>query len=105
IYLPGEDLARWDVAEAGLAAPRATAALRSLMAFECQRARSLLDAGAPMVAALRGRPPVAVAGYVPGGRAPLAAIEAARYDVLRATPPPGKAATAQAALRAYVTGR
>jgi phytoene/squalene synthetase len=105
IYLPGEDLARWGVAEAGLAAPRATAALRSLMAFECQRARSLLDAGAPLVGSLRGWARVAVAGYVAGGRAALAAIEAAQYDVLRATHTPGKAATAQAALRAYVTGR
>jgi len=105
IYLPGEDLARWDVAEVDLAAPRATAALRSLMAFECQRARSLLDAGAPLVGSLRGWARVAVAGYVAGGRAALAAIEAAQYDVLRATHTPGKAATAQAALRAYVTGR
>jgi len=105
IYLPGEDLARWDVAEVDLAAPRATTALRSLMAFECQRARSLLDAGAPLVGSLRGWARVAVAGYVAGGRAALAAIEAARYDVLRATHTPGKAVTAQAALRAYVTGR
>ena len=58
-----------------------------------------------LVGSLRGWARVAVAGYVAGGRAALAAIEAAQYDVLRATHTPGKAATAQAALRAYVTGR
>ena len=79
-----------DVAEVDLAAPRATTALRSLMAFECQRARSLLDAGAPLVGSLRGWARVAVAGYVAGGRAALAAIEAAQYDVLRATHTPGQ---------------
>jgi phytoene/squalene synthetase len=75
------------------------------MAFECQRARSLLDAGAPLVGSLRGWARVAVAGYVAGGRAALTAIEAARHDVLRATHVPGRKATAAQALRAYVKGR
>jgi phytoene/squalene synthetase len=93
------------VAEIDLGAPRATAALRSLMAFETERARSLLDAGAPLIGTLRGFARLAVSGYVAGGRAALTAIEQAGYDVLRATHTPGKAATTGQALRAYVTGR
>jgi phytoene/squalene synthetase len=74
------------------------------MAFECQRARSLLDAGAPLIGTLRGFARLAVAGYVAGGRAALTAIEQGRYDVLRATHTPGRGTTAGQALRAYVTG-
>ena len=48
---------------------------------------------------------LAVAGYVAGGRAALASITAARYDVLTATPQPSTARTATGLLRAVVTGR
>jgi squalene synthase HpnC len=105
IYLPGEDMARYGCAEADLAAPQASAGLRALMAFETQRALSILDAGAPLVGTLRGFARVAVAGYVAGGRAALAAIAAADHDVLRATPVPRGYRTAAELLRCYVTGR
>ena len=54
----------------------------------------MLDVGAPLVGMLRGAARPAVAGYVAGGRAALAAIAAADYDVLSATPLPGKRRTA-----------
>ena len=47
----------------------------------------------------------AVAGYVAGGRAALAAITASDCDVLAATPRPRKPRVAAELLRAYVTGR
>jgi squalene synthase HpnC len=105
IYLPGNDLDTYGCREAELGAPRASAALRSLMAFETQRARALLDSGAPLIGTLRGFARVAVAGYLAGGRAALAAIGQADHDVLRTTPRPGKARTAAEMLRTYVTGR
>lgn len=105
IYLPGNDLDTYGCSEADLGAPRASAALRSLMAFETQRARALLDSGAPLIGSLRGFARMAVAGYLAGGRAALAAIGQADHDVLRATSQPGKARTAAEMLRAYVTGR
>ena len=105
VYLPGEDMARYGCEAADLAAPRASAALRGLMAFETQRARSILDAGAPLVGTLRGFARVAVAGYVAGGRAALAAIAAVDHDVLRATPRPRGHRTAAELLRCYVIGR
>jgi len=105
IYLPQEDMERFGCTEDDLAAPRATPKVRALMAFEERRARGLLDAGAPIVGTLRGAARLAVAGYVAGGRAALAAIAASGHDVLRATPRPGKARLAAEMVRAYATGK
>src|SRR5215467_14110408 len=88
IYLPQEDMERFGCTEDDLAAPRAAPKVRALMAFEERRARCLLDSGAPIVGTLRGAARLAVAGYVAGGRAALAAIAASGHDVLRATPRP-----------------
>ena len=73
-----------------------TPQLRRLLAFEVTRARRLLDEGAPLVGRLRGRARIAVAGYVGGGRAALAAITAADYDVLAGAPRAGRARRAGA---------
>jgi squalene synthase HpnC len=105
IYLPADDMARYGCSAADLSAPRASAELRGLIAFETQRARSRLDAGAPLVGSLHGFARAAVAGYVAGGRAALAAIVAADHDVLRATPRPRGFRTAAELLRCYATGR
>jgi phytoene/squalene synthetase len=75
------------------------------MTFETQRARRLLDDGAPLVGTLRGMSRLAVAGYVAGGRAALASITAAGYDVLAVAAVPGKRRLAGELLRAVVTGR
>ena len=104
IYLPQEDMQRFGCTEDDLAAPRASPQVRALMAFEERRARHLLDSGAPIVGTLRGAARLAVAGYVAGGRAALAAIAASGHDVLRATPRPGKARVAGEMVRAYATG-
>jgi squalene synthase HpnC len=105
VYLPQEDLARFGCAERDLAAPQAAPQVRELISFEEQRARVLLDRGAPLIGTLRGAARVAVAGYVAGGRAALAAIAAADHDVLRATHRPRKRRLATEMLRAYATGR
>jgi len=105
IYLPAEDMERFGCAETDLAAPSAGPHLRALMAFEVERAGRLLDEGAPLVGNLRGSARVAVAGYVAGGRAALAAITAAGHDVLRATHKPRRGRLAREMLRAYAAGR
>jgi phytoene/squalene synthetase len=56
------------------------------MAFEVERARKLLDRGLSLVASLRGRQRLAVAGYVGGGRAALDAVEGSGYEVLGEPP-------------------
>ena len=105
IYLPGEDLERYGCTEADLAAPTAGHAVRELMIFETDRASRLLDAGAPLVGSLRGGARLAVAGYLAGGRAALAAIRAQRHDVLKGTPRPRKQRLAGELVKAYVRGR
>jgi squalene synthase HpnC len=105
IYLPAEDLARFNVTEAGLAEPSASPAVRDLMRFETDRAQQLLDRGAPLVGTLRGAARLAVAGYLAGGRAALAAIRAHRYDVLSATARPRKPRMAAELAKAYAMGK
>jgi squalene synthase HpnC len=104
IYLPGQDMAAHGVTEADLARPSAGQNVRELIRFEVNRARQLLDEGAPLVGTLQKMARLAIAGYVAGGRATLKAIEAGRYDVLRATPRPGKADTLVMMARCYVKG-
>lgn len=84
VYLPLEDLRHSGVAEADLGAAAAGAPLRSLIEFEVQRARRLLDDGAPLARTLPGRYRLVVAAFVAGGRSALSAIERAGYDVLGA---------------------
>jgi squalene synthase HpnC len=105
VYLPAGDLARFGCSEDDLAAPSAGPQLRALMAFETERAARLLDEGAPLVGTLRGYARLAVAGYVAGGRAALAAIAAAGHDVLAATPRPRTSRVAAGLARAFLTGR
>jgi squalene synthase HpnC len=105
IYLPAEDLDRFQVAEADLAEPSAGPAVKNLMRFETDRARGLLDEGAPLVGTLRGAARLAVAGYLAGGRAALAAIRAQGYDVLSATARPRKPRMAAELVKAYARGR
>jgi squalene synthase HpnC len=105
VYLPRQDMAAHGVTEADLTQPSAGQGVRDLIAFESNRAQQLLDDGAPLVGTLKGMARLAIAGYVAGGRATLKAIEAARYDVLRATPRPGKADTLAMMARCYVKGR
>ena len=105
IYLPAEDLGRFGVAPDHLGAPRATAALRELLAFEVARAQRLLDDGAALVGVLSGRARVAVAGYVGGGRAALDAIVAANYEVLEEAPRANRRRRLRASLRTYGAAR
>jgi squalene synthase HpnC len=75
VYVPREDLARFGCSEDDVAAPRPSASYRALIAFEAQRARSLLDEGAPLARTLPLRPRIAVAGFVAGGRSALDALD------------------------------
>jgi phytoene/squalene synthetase len=95
----------YQVTEADLAEPSAGTRVRDLVRFEADRARRLLDEGAPLVGTLKGAARLAIAGYVGGGRATLKAIEASGYDVLRSTPRPGKTDTLAMMASCYIKGR
>ncbi|WP_375546768.1 squalene synthase HpnC [Streptomyces gossypii] len=86
VYLPAADMARFSVTEADLAAPTANASVRTLIAFESERARQLLSEGGPLVDSVSGRLRLLLAGFVGGGRAALRAIRSAGYDVLPGPP-------------------
>ncbi len=86
LYMPAEDLQRFGVGESDLHEAHAGERVRALIAFEVARARGLLAEGLPLVAQLRGRPRLLVAGYLSGGLAALRAIERARFDVLAGPP-------------------
>lgn len=91
VYLPAEDMKRFHVTEAELAAPSGGAAVRSLVAYEAERAGLLLDEGTLLVGSVHGRLRLLLAGFVAGGRAALASIAAAGHDVLPGPPKPTKA--------------
>ncbi|MER5729062.1 squalene synthase HpnC [Streptomyces sp. NPDC002138] len=90
IYLPAQDMRRFHVAEADLRAPVANASVRSLIAFESERARHLLNEGTPLVGSVHGRLRMLLAGFVGGGRAALNAVAAAGFDVAPGPPKPTK---------------
>ncbi|EFL36240.1 squalene synthase HpnC [Streptomyces viridochromogenes DSM 40736] len=90
VYLPAADMKRFHVEEADLATKTAGASVRALIAYEAQRARDLLNEGAPLVGSVHGRLKLLLAGFVAGGRAAVRAIAAADYDVLSGPPKPGK---------------
>jgi squalene synthase HpnC len=105
IYLPAEDMARFGVTEADLAEPAASPAVRQLIAHEADRARTLLDRGAPLVGTVHGRLRLLLAGFTAGGYAALSAVEAAGYDVLAQQAKPDKRRLALRAAALFAKGR
>jgi len=110
VYLPAEDLRRFDCSPELLAGalgqPRGPAPgqLRAVLAFEVARARELLAAGRPLLRELRGRARVAVAAFVAGGLAAAEAIERSGYDV-RSGPPRASRARRALALTRVLASR
>lgn len=107
IYLPQEDLTRFGVKADELVPPPvaargyvydrphpqrpswgSSAECRALMAFECARARRLLEEGEPLVEDLHGRLKIAIAGFVAGGHAALDALAAIDFDIYADTARP-----------------
>ena len=86
LYVPLEDLERFDVPEAAIAAGKVDARWRDLMAFECSRTRSLFDAGRPLVRALPLRLSLELAAVIGGGERILQRIAAVGYDVFHRRP-------------------
>ncbi|HEV2346134.1 MAG TPA: squalene synthase HpnC [Actinocrinis sp.] len=105
IYLPREDLTAFGVTERDLAGGHADEDLKALLRWEAGRAAVLVGRGVPLTKRLRGWAKPAVIGYVAGGRATLAALRRADYDVLAATPKPTTGATLRAAAGVFLGRR
>lgn len=86
IYLPLDELVRFNVSEAQIAAGSADANWRALMAFQVARARALMLSGAPLALRLPGRLGWELRLVVQGGLRILDKIEAVDYDVFARRP-------------------
>lgn len=90
VYLPQEDLARFGVREEDIASAAAGPAWQALMAFQCRRARDMLESGRPLTRELPGRMGYELRFILAGGHAILDKIEGVRGDVFRHRPVVGK---------------
>ncbi len=86
VYLPLDDLARFDIDEAQVAAGRPDAAWQALMKFEVDRTRALMLQGAPLGSILTGRIGLEMRMIIAGGLRILDKLEAANYDMFRHRP-------------------
>lgn len=102
IYLPQQDMDRFDVTEADLGRSRVSAALRNLLRFETDRASAYLGAGAPLIPSLPRWGRLAVSGYLAGGRAAAAELRRKDFEVLTADCKPGAGQIAGAWLLAHL---
>jgi phytoene synthase len=86
IYLPLDDMQRFDVSEADIAAGVATERFRALLRFQVERTRALLHEGAALGRALRGRVGLEIRMVVAGGDCILQQLIDADYDVFARRP-------------------
>jgi squalene synthase HpnC len=86
IYLPQEDLTRFDVDEAHIAEGRHDERWRALLAFQTGRTRTLLESGRPLVRSLPWRFGLELSGVLAGGHRILDRIDQAGGDVFRHRP-------------------
>jgi squalene synthase HpnC len=86
VYLPQDDLRRFDVSEEQIAARRIDEGWRSLLAFEVQRTRALLHRGAPLALALRGRIGLELRLVIQGGLRILERIDSSGGDIFGCRP-------------------
>ncbi|HZA95613.1 MAG TPA: squalene synthase HpnC [Burkholderiaceae bacterium] len=86
VYLPQIDLSRFGVSEVQIARGTADQRWQSLMRFEVQRTRELLQRGAPLARALGGRIGLELRLVVQGGLRILEQIDAVNGDVFSHRP-------------------
>ncbi|MEV1174565.1 squalene synthase HpnC [Nonomuraea sp. NPDC049784] len=103
VYLPQEDLRRAGCPIGHLAAAATSPQLREVVAMQAARAGRLLAEGQTIVASLSGFARTAVAGYVAGGHATLAALRSTHYDVLGRAVRPRRLRLLRAWARVHMT--
>lgn len=86
VYIPLDDMARFNVTEDDLRQPNASAAFKALLKFQVERARGLFDEGYPLIGKVKGLLKVDLEAFSRGGMAVLDGIEAIDYDVLARRP-------------------
>jgi squalene synthase HpnC len=86
IYLPQDEMQRYGVSERQIAERDTSGAWSALMHHQIERARRMLQAGAPLGRVLRGRIGMELRMIVLGGERILAQLHAANGDVFRRRP-------------------
>jgi len=86
IYLPQDEMTRYGVTERQIGSEDTGGRWRELMAFQTQRARAMLESGAPLTQRLRGRIGLELRMIVQGGLRVLEKLDAVRGDVFHRRP-------------------
>jgi phytoene synthase len=86
VYLPQDELGRFDVEEADIAAGRVSSQWRELMSFQAERARAHLAEGLTLLDHLDRRSAACVGTFAGLYRSTLERIEAVEFDVFGAAP-------------------
>ena len=86
IYLPQDEMRRFGVTEAQIAARRCDRPFQELLRFQVARARRMMGEGAPLLQRLEGRLRLEIALTVQGGLRILEKLEQADHDVFRRRP-------------------
>ena len=86
VYLPQEDLARFEVTEVQIAHAQTDGHWTQLMEFQTARTRALLDAGRPLLAALPWRARLEIGAVIAGGQRIVGLIDDVKGDVFRHRP-------------------
>ncbi len=86
IYLPQDEMRRFGVTENAIASGDASAPWRALMRFQVERARALINSGAPLGRTLPGRIGLEIRAIVQGGLRILEKIDNADGDVYHHRP-------------------
>jgi squalene synthase HpnC len=86
VYLPADDLAKYGLSEVDLANQTREVQWRDMMAFQCARARTLMQFGEPLGRALNGRMGAELRVIIAGGSAILDKIDAVDGDIFRHRP-------------------
>jgi squalene synthase HpnC len=86
VYLPQDEMARFGVTEAHIAQGLADNAWQALMQFQVQRARDMMQQGAPLGSILSGRIGLEMRLIIAGGKRILSKLENVQYDMYRHRP-------------------
>ena len=100
VYLPQDEMARYGVDEQQIARSDAGGAWRTLMRYQAERARRMLQAGAPLGRVLKGRLGIELRMIVLGGERILKQLHDSEGDIFRHRPVLGKADWVYMVLRA-----
>lgn len=86
VYIPLDDLARFNISEEQISEQKADFGFQRLMAYECNRAFQMLKGGSPLGKKLKGRIGFELRMIVVGGQLILQKLDGVKYDVFTQRP-------------------